>query len=274
MQAASTVSILSILAMCVTLVVTAVLPIGISIMMLVKKKWCAKPFLVGAAVFFVFQLVIRVPLLQLLSAMPWFQAFAQNTVPYALFLGGTAALFEVFGRYGVYALFLKNERAYEDGLAAGFAHGATESLFLVGMTMVNNIILSIMINIGLFGTVAATLPEETAQAALTALTGTHPALFLVGGMERVCTVLFHVAVSLLVILALRNKNFWYVLLAFALHMALDTASVLIQSYTGSIWLVELLVGVFAVASLLFIWKARPLFSNGAQEAQQETSQFS
>ena len=74
------VGVSTIIAVCVTLFISLVLPIVVYIMYGVKNKgkgvWTA--WLLGAAGFFVFQMIIRVPILNLLSLNAGFVAFLQE----------------------------------------------------------------------------------------------------------------------------------------------------------------------------------------------------
>mgnify|MGYP001052673490 FL=1 len=83
-------------AVCVTLFLTLFLPLILYVVYGARNKgkgvWTA--WLLGAAGFFVFQVVIRLPLLSLLSLNQGFQAFAaKHYVLYCLALAFTAGLF-------------------------------------------------------------------------------------------------------------------------------------------------------------------------------------
>ena len=75
-----TVSNGSIAAMCITLVISLVLPVIALIVYALKnrRQGVASAWFLGAAGFFVTQMVIRVPILSTLSLMPGFMAFAEN----------------------------------------------------------------------------------------------------------------------------------------------------------------------------------------------------
>ena len=146
------VSGLSLVAMVVTLLICMVVPIVALIVYAVKNKgkgvWLA--WFIGAAGFFVMQIIIRTPILSLLSLNQGFIKFANDYyIVYVAILAFTAALFEVVARF-VGALILKKKQCYEVAVGAGLGHGGIEAIFLIGMTYVNNLLYSVMINTGAF----------------------------------------------------------------------------------------------------------------------------
>lgn len=223
-------------AVCVTLCVTLFLPLILFVGYGLKNKgkgvWTA--WLLGAAGFFVFQIIIRIPLLNLLSLIPDFQSFAAgHYVLYCLLLAFSAGLFEVAGRY-LAARLMKKELTFEKGFAAGLGHGGIESVILIGMTYVNNLLYIVMINTGTFDT----LLQKTAEmgvdtASLAAVRDTfmtaEPLVFYLAGYERILTMVSHLFLSLLVCYCMRNgKTLLGILICLLLHTALDFVAPLIN----------------------------------------------
>ena len=200
-----TVSIGSIAAMCVTLFISLSLPVIVLIVYALKnrKQGVAGAWFIGAAGFFVTQIVIRVPILSTLSLMPGFMAFAENHyVVYSLMLGLTAALFEVVGRYASAKILSKN-LTFTKGFAAGLGHGGIEAIILIGMTYVSNLLYVVMINSGAIeGVIAQTEAMGVDVAPVYALVDTlvnGPAyLYLLAGYERILAMIGHVAMTLVV----------------------------------------------------------------------------
>ena len=234
----------------VTLIVTLIGPIVAAIVYSVKNKgkgvW--KAWLLGAAGFFVLQVLIRIPVLSVLGAFPWFQSFAENHyLVYCLLLALTAALFEVVARFAVAKLLQKNMN-YQQGVAAGLGHGGIEAMILIGMTYVNNLLYAVMINSGAFDalydpTMISLGAGETLNAQLnqikTALVDTPAYAFYLAGYERILCVLFHTAMSLLVCyLVYKKKALVGVGIAFAAHFAVDFVSPVINGlatpYLGNV----------------------------------------
>lgn len=200
-------------AVCVTLFLTLFLPLILYVVYGVRNKgqgvWTA--WLLGAAGFFLFQIIIRIPLLNLLSMNKGFQAFAAgHYILYCLALAFTAGLFEVAGRY-MAAKIMAKQLTFRRGFAAGMGHGGIEAMFIVGMTYVNNLLYIIMINSGVFDQLVRQTEQLGADAgalyaAKDVLINAEPAMFYLAGYERILTMIFHVAMSLLVCYFVWNKK--------------------------------------------------------------------
>lgn len=243
------VSTASMIAIIITLFITLIAPVIVWIIYGVKNKgkgvW--KALGLGAAGFVLLQMIIRMPILNIVSLIPGFGTFvAEYYVVYCLILAMTAALFEVVARFGV-AKILQKKINYEQGVAAGLGHGGIEAILIVGMTYINNLLYAIMINSGAFAqtieAVAATDTTGMAEAQLLAiqasLVETPSYLFYLAGYERVLTVIFHTAMSLLVCyLVYKKKAVLGVGIAFVMHFLVDFIAPLINGlatpYLGSV----------------------------------------
>ena len=241
-----TVSSASIAAMCVTLVVALVLPVIGLIIYAVKnkKQGVVGAWFLGAAGFFVMQMVIRTPILSGLGMLEGFVAFAQNHyLIYAITLAFTAGLFEVIGRY-VVAKILSKKLTFKKGFAAGLGHGGIEAMGLIGIGYINNLIYVGMINSGAInGVIAQTesLGVDTTQiyALIDALVNTPAPMFLLAGYERVLTMICQAAMSLLVCYFVWEKqDIKGIGICLLLHTLLDGVSVVVSgmstSYLGSV----------------------------------------
>jgi uncharacterized membrane protein YhfC len=199
------ISSMTLIACFVTLFVTLLLPIiAISVLSFKNKGGkLVSAWLLGAAGFFVTQILIRVPILTVLQGIPQFMDFSENHgFLFAFSLAFTAGLFELAGRFVVAKILSKN-LTYNRSLAAGLGHGGIEAMILVGMTYLNNILYIFMINNGTFDAVVS--EAVTAGVDVTALLQvkdqllqTSPALFLLGGFERVLAMIGHLAMSMIV----------------------------------------------------------------------------
>ncbi len=277
------VSTASIIAIIVTLFITLIAPVIVWIIYGVKNKgkgvW--KALALGAAGFVLLQMIIRMPILSIASMLPGFGTFVTKYyVLYCLILAFTAALFEVVARFGV-AKILQKKINYEQGVAAGLGHGGIEAILIVGMTYVNNLLYAVMINTGAFAqtieAVAATDTTGMAEAQLltiqASLVEAPSYLFYLAGYERVLTVIFHTAMSLLVCyLVYKKKAVLGVGIAFVAHFLVDFISPIISGlatpYLGNVITVEMsyviiysFLTLVAIASMIVVvvigkkWKA-------------------
>lgn len=226
------ISTASIAACVLTLVISLLGPLLVLIVYAAKnrKQGIVSAWLLGAAGFFIPQILIRVPILNTLAVQTGFASFAaSHPVVYVLTLAFTAGLFELAGRFAVAKIMGKN-LTYRRGLAAGLGHGGIEAMVLVGMTYVNNLVLMEMIHSGSFDalltqTAAMGADVSQLQAAQTALISTPPTLFLMAGLERILTMVAHVAMSLIVCWGVHRKKAGKAALACLLfHTLIDSTT--------------------------------------------------
>lgn len=232
----------AIVAMWVTLFISLFLPIILLIVYALKnrKLGVVSAWFLGAAGFFVTQIIVRLPILSILGTQQWFLDFSRNNpMLYVLVLGFTAGLFELVGRYVAAKMMSKNQ-SFHRGFAAGLGHGGIEAMVLIGMTYVSNLLYVGMINSGVFDMMVeqtAALGVDTSALLLIKdqLLNTSPALFYCAGYERLLTMIGHVAMSLIVFYAVWKKQDVKGLLAcLALHTLVDAGSGIIMTLTGSL----------------------------------------
>lgn len=190
------------------------LPAAGLILLARKRKAAGKAFAWGAAAFVVSQLLIRVPILQLvLPNFGWFAVMQLYPWRYGLFLGLTAGLAEETARWIAARYLLKGKDTMEHGLAFGLGHGGIEAMLLVGLNMIAGVVMVL-----------------TGQAELLGTTG---ASVLVSGAERLSAMAFHVGASLLVMYGVRTgRSALYWALAVILHGVLDAAVVILPAVFG------------------------------------------
>ena len=253
------VGVSTIIAVCVTLFISLVLPIVVYIMYGVKNKgkgvWTA--WLLGAAGFFVFQMIIRVPILNLLSLNAGFVAFLQeHYILYCFILALTAALFEVTGRY-IVARIMSKGLTFKRSMAAGMGHGGIEAILLIGMTYINNLVYISMINTGSFDTVVtqtAELGADTAGlvAVKEALMNTGAIAFYLAGYERILTMISHTALSLIVCYFVwKKKDLLGIGICVAVHFLMDFISPVVNGMATGYFGNRLSVG--AAYSIIYIF---------------------
>ena len=137
----------SILAILFTLVFSIVFPVGLMLYFRKKGgKWIM--FLIGAASFFLFALILESILHNLLFLTPLWVVLQSNIWLYGLYGGLAAGVFEETGRLLAFKLFLKDDREPITALSYGIGHGGAEAILLVGLTMASNLILAAAVSAG------------------------------------------------------------------------------------------------------------------------------
>src|SRR5699024_12503314 len=74
----------------------------------------------------------------------------QNPLVYAIYASLAAGVFEEIGRFIGFRFLLKKFRSWKDGIAYGIGHGGIESMLVVGMIALSDIVLSFLIYFGVF----------------------------------------------------------------------------------------------------------------------------
>ncbi|MDD4796894.1 MAG: YhfC family glutamic-type intramembrane protease [Eubacteriales bacterium] len=243
-------------------------PVVLILVLARKKLFGWKPLLLGMAGFFVFALVLE----QLLHTLVLRNSFLLNNVwAYSTYGALAAGVFEEVGRYCVILLFLKKQLTYKSALSYGVGHAGMEALAVGAIAAVNNIALSVLVNSGMAQQIlAAQLPQQTVDTLIAQLTQTAPALFLLGGVERMLTFPIHMALTMLVFAAVRNKDVRYLLGAILLHALLDFPAAMFQKGMLSLPIVYGWVLLFVAAGVYVVFAARRWFF--AEEGQRPAAQ--
>ena len=226
-----------------------------------KVSW--KYFAYGALIFFVFQLITRVPAVQIIQAAitPQLQASPALLYTWLVILVLTAGLFEEVGRYVAFRwLMRREEKTWSKAVMYGLGHGGLESIVLVGglvtLTLINILVLS---SIGLNSIPPAQRAQVAQQLAAIAA---QPAWFpLLAAWERLWTVPVQVALSVLVLQVFRRNNIGWLWLAILAHAIVDGVAVgltqvLPPGRISTSLIVEVVVAIFGVIALWIIFALR------------------
>ena len=258
-----TVPTLSIVFMAVSILIGFGLPLALFLYFRLKKKADILPFFIGCAVMVLFALVIEALVHKVVLGSAVGEKIQNNVWLYGLYGGLMAGLFEETGRFLAFKTVLKKYQGKDvNALMYGAGHGGIEAAILLGMTMVNNLTYSVMINTGSSDTLLAPLTGELkaqVQSAIQALITTPSYQFLLGGVERIFAVALQIALSVLVWFAAKKSGKrWLFPAAIALHALVDAATVILAGNGVNLFLVEAVVGAFALLYVLIaklVWKA-------------------
>ncbi|NLH51036.1 MAG: YhfC family intramembrane metalloprotease [Myxococcales bacterium] len=208
-------------------------------------KWLY--FILGYVTFFVFQIMTRVPAVQLASHFlaDWIKSSPVIEWSWLVMLCFTAGLFEESGRYLVLRYILKPPHRWHNGVFFGLGHSGMEMLFLGFGSMIGNLYL-------LFAPVAklpAAVQEVRAQLEVLPLY-----MPLVGSVERILATFAHIAFTLLVLRAVRagRRAVRWWLAAIAAHGLLNLVAVTAMKL-ANIWVAE---GLLVLLTGVAIWWIR------------------
>ena len=242
----------SIILMAVNAFLGFAVPVCLSVYLVRKHHARLSTILIGAGTFVLFALVLESIMHQLVLKGPHGEDILGNTLLYALYGGLAAGVFEETGRFLSMKFLMKKEPSKPlPGIAYGVGHGGAEMLIIFGITMINNLVISALINSGQADSIFAKVPEEAAgqlQAQLDQLQTLGAGTLLIGLWERFSALLLHLGLSLMVWVAVRKGGKWLWLFpaAIVLHAIVDAGAVLLQKSAGMVTL-ELIVMAEAIA---------------------------
>ena len=247
------ISNLKIIFMIISLIISFVVPIALGIVFCKRFSGTFKAILIGALVFFIFQMVLRIPMLQIFSRQSWYIAMSKNHFIFSIFLGLTAGIFEEIGRFIGFKFILKDRLNFGNGLAFGAGHGGIEAILLVGVTYINNLIYSNFINSGKLEEVfAGKIPQQTIDMIRNMLINTPAYNFLLAGIERIFAITIQIALSLLVLQSVRDKRWSYLIIAILIHMLIDTPIAFMSMKGVNVFILEGVTMIFAIIALIYI----------------------
>jgi uncharacterized membrane protein YhfC len=242
------------------MVISAIISIGLPIILFVifHKKYNAKtlPMILGIIAFILFALVLEQSIHSIvlnnfhLSDKPFVY------IVYGIFMAG---IFEETARLISFNILKKKYNGIGTGLAYGVGHGGIESILIVGLSMINNIVFCILLNTGGAEAIISKLQGDALvqlNTQINTLLNTAPYMFLIGGIERIFAIVIQISLSLIVYYSVYGKNkIWLFPLAIILHAIIDIPAVAMQAgLIKSMLLVEGLVFLGAIIVTLFAIK--------------------
>lgn len=215
-------------------------------------------FWFGALVFFLSQIVTRIPLVQVVQSLIA-PTLAQDRILFfvwILILSITAGLFEETGRYLGYRFLVKDNKTWSVGLMFGAGHGGLESMLLTGglvlLGLVNIVLISTMTPQQLNVPPDQMAALEQARQQIAQLNWWDP---LLGAYERVIAVFLHMALSILVLQVFLKKAWIWYWAAIALHALVNLVAVLVAQNFGPIWAeVALTFSIFLSIAIIRYFK--------------------
>lgn len=257
-----TVSALSIAFMAISCVIGFAIPIVLLIYFRKKKGADILPFFIGCAVMLVFALLLESAVHRLVLFSDIGKMIQNNIWLYALYGGLMAGIFEETGRFLAFKTVLRKKQGKDiNALMYGAGHGGFEAAALLGITMINNIIYSVMVNSGNTAALTGTLSGDVlaqVEASIQALITTPSYQFLLGGVERIFAVILQLFLSVLVWFAVKKKGKGYLYpLAILIHFLVDALTVVLSGLGVNMIMIEIVIGILSVLTAFFakkVWR--------------------
>jgi uncharacterized membrane protein YhfC len=204
----------------------------------------------AGALAFVASQVLRLPLLALVGA-----AAPGLALPIALLSSG---LFEESARFVVMHRLARGVRDGNSAVMFGAGHGGIEAMLIFGFGLVNAAVLLLNGDV-LVAQVQATAPAQAdaLRAQIALLNETPLWQFALGAWERVPAMLLHIAASLLVMRAVRDRSVRWLFAAIVLHVALNMIAVITMQQFGVI-AAEIALSIVALGCAWIIFSQRRL----------------
>jgi uncharacterized membrane protein YhfC len=248
--------------MVIQLLISLLFPIGLLIYLRKKQLFSWKPLGVGILIFILFSQVLEKALhFVMIDASGPSLKWTDSVFLFVLYGTLAAGIFEELGRYFGFKWMLKNNREYKDGLSFGLGHGGIEAILIGTLGAINALVLANLVNSGAFdATVAPALPAEQAAFLKERVLNTGFDEYLLAGIERMAAISFHIAMSLLVLLGIRQSRFIFVIYAILLHALMDVVPALYQTgVVTNVWIAEAVILLFGIAAFMFTLKIRKRF---------------
>lgn len=246
-----TVSAASFIGMIFSMSVSIGLPIVLGIIIYKKTHAKVSSCFIGAGIFVVFALILEQIMHVIVLAIN--PAFQSQMVLFGLYAALAAALFEETGRFIAMKCFMKKSLDRGNALMYGVGHGGVEAILLVGLTYINNLVISIMINTGgiqlTMDQMEPSLQEVTYQQ-MQAFWQTPAYHFYMAGVERISAIVLQICLSVLIYKCVKTGQKKFYIGAFLLHFIVDFVTVITSGFGMPIWAVEIEVAVMVV---IIVW---------------------
>lgn len=249
------VSGITIAGMIFTMVISIGVPIALLLIWRMKTKANTSLFFIGAVTFILFAILLEGAVNRAVLGATG-TALTENVWLYALYGGLAAGVFEEVGRFITIKIFMTEEKLNKrNSIMLGIGHGGIESIVLVGISEIANLLNVWLINNGGYAASLELLPEDQVEITIrqaSALWNMSGYEFWLGGVERLATIAFHICLSYLVYRAVSDKAIIKLLAAIGCHFLLDAGMVLISSFAGVVVTEILLVAASTVLTVFTI----------------------
>ena len=233
------------------------MPVAIAQFISAKRKPSWGLFGMGAVTFIASQLA-HIPfnwlILQRFQLISSDVSVFSNLVVLAVFLGLSAGLFEESARFLTYKYWAKDARSWGRGLMLGAGHGGIEAIILGTLLGVNYFVLARMQS----GALLDLIPDgqlPIVEAQIDAVFSSEWYIILLGSLERLFAICFHLSASLLVMTAVSSGKIRWLVGAVLWHSLLDAIAVF-AVVTWNAYVAEAMIGIMAIISLIVVFILR------------------
>lgn len=211
------------------LIFTTMNSFGLPLVALLYAFWKKRyiPYMLGVLAFVVSQILIRIPILNYVSGTSTnFQMFSvMQPVLFVLLLSLSAGIFEEIARFIAMRYFMK-QRDWQSGFLFGAGHGGIEAVLIVGIPVISLLLSQTVIQNG--------------------------GSYYFAGIERIFAMVLHIGFSIIVLHAVVQKKFRYVVYAILIHGTANAIASIISLYVpGKSGIIMSEVSIAICAVLVF-----------------------
>jgi uncharacterized membrane protein YhfC len=194
--------------------------------------------------------------LQRFQLIPTDTEILSNLIILSLFAGLSAGVFEEVARYLVFRYWATGARTWGKGLMIGAGHGGVEAI-LTGLLVALNVYFLAAMQGGAFMDQIPTEQLPLVEAQIEATFNLPWYMALLGALERVFAICFHLSASLMVMQVFIRGQIRWLFAAIFWHALLDATAVFAVTTWGAV-ITEVLVGIMALLSLgIIFWLRTP-----------------
>ncbi len=247
-----------------TILIGVLAPIIGSVVWIKKTKQPVRTLLIGAAIFFIFAIILEsIPKTILFTDTNAIgRAVMSNVALYMIMAALLAGIFEEVGRFVAFKYLLKNRKDKLTAITYGIGHGGLEVIYLLVIGGIQSIFFAVLINSGEFDAIVTEVALE-APSQLDALKVIPQALASVSFttliftiLERISAMLIHISCSIIVFKAVHKKgNLWMMQLAILLHASIDFIAAMYQmGVVSNLFIVEAIILGWAIVLFYVSYK--------------------
>lgn len=248
-----------------------VLPIGYLVVVERKRTNVLRPYWMGALGFFVAEMLLLLPLLNVLRSYgSWYSGLQEkNLWVYGVFLAAMTAIFESAIRYLIVKFLLKDRNRWIDAVSMGVGQGLIAGL-MTGVTLVGMLFYYVSINGGVLGEVTGLEGEALVQMEQEILRlGGVDLVFL--GIEQLCAICMQIGYCVMVYKSVKGSQWVLLPAAVVWQMAPNVlATVLTPEEGGTNFILEGCYILLAAVGLFYAWREKNSSVWGSNEPQIKT----
>ena len=235
-------------------------PIALGVFLVRKYDLEGRWWWIGVMVYIVSQIILQPlqnyvinPFLNNLSYSGTLPSI-EDLIIGGLLLGLSAGAFEEFLRYAMFRWWAKDARSFESALLLGTGHGGAASIALAFLVTYNFVNMAMIRNMDL----TTLLPADQVQIMQTQIIAFWSAPWYYTFREAIGqTFMLSIQICLAVMVLqafIRKQGFW-ILLAIGFHTLVEATRVITLNLSNE-YMMNVVLGLFAVMSIIIIWVLR------------------